>query len=493
MKSSRLHLKILMALFVIFGSLALVIHLRLLINHPNIPGVFLWIIELFIGLCSIFYWRTLYLGGPSVELLSRNDFLEHSSQSDMVDVFIPTLNEPLQILRKTIESAKKVLLLNQVYVLDDGQRPELKELCDELQVQYRSRGTREFAKAGNLNFAIEFSSAPFALILDADMIPTPDIFSSALPHFDETGVGIVQFPQEFYNLNSFQHWYKGDDWTDLSFGLRMVNPCRNYFKGGYWCGSPSVVKLGCLREIGGVKTTSVTEDLQTTTSLMETGYWVKSLTEKKAFGLAPEDFSSFIIQRQRWAKGFFQVWWSDASPLRLNLPKTIKTEWFGDFFYHMHMSFYFLLTQIFPFLTIVFKTTLFSESEDYLFVFGWLILLCLMYFINKLLAGPHYRIIPTQVFMRLAMFPIIVGFFESLQKENQEFEVTPKEKVKRYSTRTFLHILMIFILWAINALTFLVLISTTLSVTVFFVLAWTFINLNFLTLALHRLFRFSFR
>jgi hypothetical protein len=116
-----------------------------------------------------------------------------------------------------------------------------------------------------------------------------------------------------------------------------------------------------------------------------------------------------------------------------------------------------------------------------------------MYFINKLLAGPHYRIIPTQVFMRLAMFPIIVGFFESLQKENQEFEVTPKEKVKRYSTRTFLHILMIFILWAINALTFLVLISTTLSVTVFFVLAWTFINLNFLTLALHRLFRFSFR
>jgi cellulose synthase (UDP-forming) len=453
----------------------------------------MWIIELFIGICSIFYWRTLYLGGPAVELLSRVDFIKHHSQSEMVDVFIPTLNESLLILRKTIGSAKKVLLMNQVYVLDDGQRPELKELCDELQVQYCARGTREFAKAGNLNFAIEFAEAPFALILDADMMPAPDIFCSALPHFNEKGVGIVQFPQEFYNLNSFQHWYKGDDWTDLSFGLRMVNPCRNYFKGGYWCGSPSIVKLECLRQIGGVKTTSVTEDLQTTTSLMETGYWVKSLTDKKAFGLAPEDYSSFIIQRQRWGKGFFQVWWSEANPLKLDLPKTIKIEWFGDFFYHLHMSFYFLLTQIFPFLTIVFNTTFIPESENQLFLIVWIFLFFLMYFINKLLAGPNYRIVPTQVFMRLAMFPIIVGFFESLQKGNHDFEVTPKEKVKLYSKRTSAHIIMITILWAMNALTLLLLTSEKVSVNIYFILAWAFINLVFLTLAIHRLYKFGFR
>src|SRR5581483_11729721 len=74
-----------------------------------------------------------------------------------VAVLIPTYNEPAEILRPTILGALGLRYRPQpeVWVLDDGGRDWVADMCRELGVRYLSRpAPREHAKAGNLNYAL---------------------------------------------------------------------------------------------------------------------------------------------------------------------------------------------------------------------------------------------------------------------------------------------------------------------------------------------------
>lgn len=481
--------KTLIVLFGIIGSMFLLVHALAIYNNFNSVALTLWIIEFFIGACSLFYWRTLFLGEPLVNELNetKEGYRATTLNENLVDILIPTIDEKYEVLSRTIEASLKLDNRNEVYILDDGNREWLKQLCQEKEISYLTRPTNEHAKAGNLNYALQRIKSPYVLILDADMIPAPDILKAAMPHFEDNSVGIVQFPQEFYNLDSFQHWKFNEEWTDLTFGLRKVNPSRNYFKASYWCGSPSIVRTSALQSVGGVKTTSVTEDLQTTTGLMAEGYWVKSLTIIKAKGIAPSDFYSYCIQRQRWSKGFFQLWWSAENPLKQNLPLTIKIEWFGDLFYHIHMSFYFLIVQLFPLWAILAGGPLFPNYSGFLIPI-WALLLFALYGLNVRLAGKYYRIIPIQVFMRLAMFPIILGFFESLHRKNFKFEVTPKDNDQRMSKRTSIFSLLILMILFANLIPIFYLIETEVyHLEHVFIGLWSITNVYLIGLALLKL------
>ena len=402
-----------------------------------------------------------------------------------VDVLIPTADENRDVLEKTIDSARLIQGMTKVYVLDDGKRDWLKNLCFEKDVVYVRRDGSENAKAGNLNHALSFLESEFALILDADIIAKPDIITTALPHCTDESVAIVQFPQEFSNLDSFQHWKQGRPWHDLSFGLIKVNPCRNFIKASYWVGSPSIIRISAIKKIGGVQTGSVTEDVQTTIALMNAGMWIKSLQEIKATGLAPHDYESYCIQRQRWSKGFFQLWWSKHSPLKQNLSFAAKLEWIGDFFYHMHMSFYFLVIQLWPCLIFIFKDEKIIDSKTGL-VF-WSVSFLLMNITNRILGGPLFRMVPFQTYMRLAMFPIIWGFIESLPLfKNEIFEVTPKTKALKLKSRTIIYVILFLCLILINSITLAAVIlqisKSSYDISLSFVALWCSANLFYLGL-----------
>jgi cellulose synthase (UDP-forming) len=78
-----------------------------------------------------------------------------SEQLLSVDIFIPTYNEPIEILEKTITGALSVDYPNfLVWVLDDGRRPWLREFCEQKGVGYLTRGDNLHAKAGNINHVL---------------------------------------------------------------------------------------------------------------------------------------------------------------------------------------------------------------------------------------------------------------------------------------------------------------------------------------------------
>ena len=110
-----------------------------------------------------------------------------------VDVFIATYNEPVELLYKTINGClnmdypdkKKV----HIYICDDSNRPEMRNLAHKMNVNYITRTEHKDAKAGNLNNALAHTTSPLVATFDADMIPMHDFLMTCVPYF----IGTVEY------------------------------------------------------------------------------------------------------------------------------------------------------------------------------------------------------------------------------------------------------------------------------------------------------------
>ena len=70
-----------------------------------------------------------------------------------------------------------------IYVCDDGDRLEIKDLTIKINVNYISRSNRKDAKAGNYNNALLKTTSPYIATFDSDMAPTKDFLLTTLPFF----------------------------------------------------------------------------------------------------------------------------------------------------------------------------------------------------------------------------------------------------------------------------------------------------------------------
>ena len=83
-------------------------------------------------------------------------------QLPTVDVYIPTYNEPFEVLEKTITGALCLDYPNvRLWVLDDGRRPWLKAFCEGKGIGYLTRSDNAHAKAGNINHALTKTDGGF--------------------------------------------------------------------------------------------------------------------------------------------------------------------------------------------------------------------------------------------------------------------------------------------------------------------------------------------
>jgi cellulose synthase (UDP-forming) len=86
----------------------------------------------------------------------------------------------------------------------------------------------------------------------------------------------------------------------------------------FCCGTSSVIRFDALWKIGGVPSSSVTEDYLLTLRMNTFGYRTVYLNERLSLGLAPEGLREYTTQRTRWALGLGQIWRGPLSPLRLH-------------------------------------------------------------------------------------------------------------------------------------------------------------------------------
>ena len=226
-----------------------------------------------------------------------------------VAMLIPTLNEPEPVLLPAIAAAVALQPAHETWVLDDGRRPWVRALAAELGALYLARDTNEGAKAGNINHALGVIQADLIGVLDADYVAAPAFLTSTLGYFDDPQIAVVQTPQDFYNRDSFEHQQLADDksFHEEAVFYRALAPGKNFWSAAFWCGTCAVVRVRALRDVGGVATETVTEDIHTSIRMYRLGWQSVYHNEVLARGLAPADARQYMMQRRRWATGAMQV------------------------------------------------------------------------------------------------------------------------------------------------------------------------------------------
>jgi cellulose synthase (UDP-forming) len=242
-----------------------------------------------------------------------------------VDFLIPTYNEPFAVLAPTIAGAVAIKYPHNTYVLDDGKRDWVKQLCRRFGVNYVTRPTNAGAKAGNLNHALFVTYGEFVAVVDADFVPSPDFIDDMLGYFEDEKVAFVQGPQEFYNRDSFQHLkYDEEGWHVQTLFFKTIQPGKNHWNAAFWCGCPSMLRRTALESVGGVASTTVTEDLHTSVKFHAAGWKSVYHAGTVALGIAPNDYDGFVLQRLRWAQGTMQVIRREWRIRGLSLPQRIN-------------------------------------------------------------------------------------------------------------------------------------------------------------------------
>jgi len=294
-------------------------------DHP-LEGFWVWFVYLIECLALVEIAVFMVIMSRNVDRSEEADRLEAKLYAQgeenlpTVDVFIPTYNEPLRVLERTIIGARVLDYPPdklKVYVLDDGDRAWLRDFCAENDVNYVTRPEHKHAKAGNINNALAVSNGEFFAVFDADFVPYHNFLRRTLGFFADPAIGIVQTPQHFFNKDPVQsnlaierYW---PDEQRLFFDEMAAS--RDAWNVSFCCGSCSVLRREAIEKAGGIPTESVTEDLLTTLACLNKGYITRYLNERLSMGLAAEDLEGFFIQRARWCRGGIQSLFLKNGPI----------------------------------------------------------------------------------------------------------------------------------------------------------------------------------
>jgi cellulose synthase (UDP-forming) len=230
-----------------------------------------------------------------------------------VDIYVPTYNEPLSVLRPTVLAAKGIdwpADKVRIYLLDDGRRDGVRQFAQEAGVEYIARADNAHAKAGNLNHALNRTRGEFIAIFDCDHLAVRSFLQTTMGWMlRDPRCAMIQTPHHFFSPDPFERnldtFRRIPNEGSLFYGL--VQDGNDFWNSTFFCGSCAVLRRGPLLEIGGVAVETVTEDAHTALKLHRRGYKTAYLNITQAAGLATESLAQHVSQRIRWARGMAQI------------------------------------------------------------------------------------------------------------------------------------------------------------------------------------------
>lgn len=290
------------------------------------------LIEAFLGygllLAESYTWLVVVLGFiQSAWPLKRRpaDLVGEPDEWPTVDVFIPTYNEPVSVLRPTVLGAMAMDWPKdrfRVYILDDGRRDEMRAFAESVGVAYRIRPDNHHAKAGNLNYALKHTDGQLIAIFDCDHIPTRSFLKTAAGWFQrDPKCAMLQTPHHFFSPDPFERnlgtFRTVPNEGALFYGL--LQDGSDFWNATFFCGSCAMLRREPLMEVGGIAVETVTEDAHTALKMQRLGYNTAYINEIQAAGLATESLSAHVGQRIRWARGMAQIFRTDNPFLGIGL------------------------------------------------------------------------------------------------------------------------------------------------------------------------------
>ncbi|MFI1971745.1 glycosyl transferase [Streptomyces cinnamoneus] len=279
-----------------------------------------------IGLIELF--RTLNVTSNAHATLVARDPIpvvpETGTKVAFLTSFVPG-KEPLEMVTRTLEAAVRVRHRGPVHVwlLDEGDDPEVKAVCRRLGVHHFSRkGVEKWnqpkgphrakTKHGNYNAWLDAhgDDYDFFASVDTDHVPLPNFLERMLGYFRDQDVAFVVGPQVYGNYDTAVT--KAAESQQFLFHA-LIQRAGNRYGSPMFVGTNNAVRISALKEIGGLYD-SITEDMATGFELHRhrnpaTGRRWRSVytPDVLAVGEGPNAWTDFFTQQLRWSRGTYET------------------------------------------------------------------------------------------------------------------------------------------------------------------------------------------
>ncbi len=411
-----------------------------------------------------------------------------------VDVLIATINEGENLLRNTIEACKNMNYPDKskvhIYVCDDGNRANIKNLAENLNVNYITRISNNDAKAGNYNHALQIIKSPLVATFDADMAPTENFLMKTVPFFvKENNIGFIQLPQSFINPDIFQFRFGLSKKIpfEQDYFYHSIQIAKNATNSAIYCGTNTVFSRKALDDVKGFAKNTISEDIATGMQVESKGYKCLALDDVEAYGIAVNDVTGFVKQRSRWARGCIQIFKKFKIIRNKGLSARQKLEYLSCvsyWFFGVKRMLYMLAPLLFSIFGIII-----IDCDLKTFIAIWLPTYLIKRFVidisehNKRSAtwNKIYETILTPVLAKEALKELF-GFGST------KFEVTPKYSPAKKMTKTHKRLLTShFILWTLSIIGLIMSVIKIFSqgfIVYIFSFVWLISNIFYLTTAI---------
>ena len=198
--------------------------------------------------------------------------------------------------------------------------------CCGLDIRHVKRDERAGYKAGALEYGLSILDCDFVVVLDADFLPPPDFLRNTVPYLvADATLGMVQ--TRWGHLNPFDNPLTMIQALVLDSHFIIEQTARN--RAGWlmnFSGSGGVWRTECIREAGGWRATTLTEDLDLSYRAQLVGWRFLYLPNVVVPAQLPPQLAAYKQQQARWAQGSTQTLVSTLRPLwraRLTLVQRI--------------------------------------------------------------------------------------------------------------------------------------------------------------------------
>lgn len=235
----------------------------------------------------------------------------------LATTFVPGV-ESLEMLELTLSAMTAVSYPHETWVLDEGNDPDVIELCARHgALHFSRRGRPELSadqgplaartKYGNINAWLQtvgFARYDVVGFFDPDHVPEPDFLDRSLGYLRDPSVGFVQGAQIYYNQDaSFiargaaeesYSYYSSTLMAAFGLGHTVMVGCHN------------VHRVSALKEIGGLAPHDA-DDLLTALHYHRDGWAGVYVPEVLAAGITPVGWPAYLTQQRRWARSVIDI------------------------------------------------------------------------------------------------------------------------------------------------------------------------------------------
>ena len=238
--------------------------------------------------------------------------------------FVPG-KEPIEMVTRTLEAAMRLRHrgLLHVWLLDEGDDPEVKKVCARLGVHHFTRkGVPEWnrptgphrarTKHGNYNawLAAHGDDYDYFASVDTDHVPLPNYLERMLGYFRDPDIAFVVGPQVYGNYEAAVT--KAAESQQFLFHA-LIQRAGNRYGGPMFVGTSNAVRISAIKAVGGLYD-SITEDMATGFEIHRTrnpltgNKWRSVYTpDVLAVGEGPTAWTDFFTQQLRWSRGTYET------------------------------------------------------------------------------------------------------------------------------------------------------------------------------------------